>query len=88
MQDSQLIALVLAGDPGAERMLYDAHVDRVFRLAYRISGDLDQAKDGYADEERRGVPVTAPHRNYRDANHKPELVCALTEFDGLCDRLG
>lgn len=46
--------------------------------------DLDQARQGYEDEERRGIPVDAPHRNYKDANHKPELVCALTEFDGLC----
>ncbi|MEV7789926.1 mannose-6-phosphate isomerase, class I [Streptomyces sp. NPDC088106] len=53
-------------------------------LSLQVHPDLDQAKDGYADEERRGVPVTAPRRNYRDANHKPELVCALTEFDGLC----
>ncbi len=28
--------------------------------------------------------MDAPHRNYKDANHKPELICALTEFDGLC----
>ncbi|MBT3153319.1 mannose-6-phosphate isomerase, class I [Streptomyces sp. CHD11] len=53
-------------------------------LSLQVHPDLAQAKDGYADEERRGVPVTASHRNYRDANHKPELVCALTEFDGLC----
>lgn len=53
-------------------------------LSLQVHPDLDQAKEGYADEERRGVPVTAPHRNYRDANHKPELVCALTDFDGLC----
>lgn len=46
--------------------------------------DLAQAKEGYEDEERRGVPIDAPHRNYKDANHKPELICALTEFDGLC----
>ncbi|CAM5617779.1 mannose-6-phosphate isomerase OS=Streptomyces alboniger OX=132473 GN=manA PE=3 SV=1 [Streptomyces alboniger] len=37
-----------------------------------------------ADEERRGIPIDAPHRNYKDANHKPELICALTPFDGLC----
>ncbi|MBL3670240.1 mannose-6-phosphate isomerase, class I [Streptomyces sp. M2CJ-2] len=53
-------------------------------LSLQVHPDLDQAKAGYADEERRGVPVTAPHRNYKDANHKPELVCALTDFDGLC----
>src|SRR5690606_37998895 len=53
-------------------------------LSLQVHPDLDQAREGYADEERRGVPITAPHRNYKDANHKPELVCALTEFDGLC----
>ncbi|MFJ9664676.1 mannose-6-phosphate isomerase, class I [Streptomyces sp. NPDC101219] len=53
-------------------------------LSLQVHPDLEQAREGYADEERRGVPVTAPHRNYKDANHKPELVCALTEFDGLC----
>lgn len=53
-------------------------------LSLQVHPDLTQAKEGYEDEERRGIPVTAPHRNYKDANHKPELVCALTEFDGLC----
>ncbi|MEW2296665.1 mannose-6-phosphate isomerase, class I [Streptomyces sp. NPDC006743] len=53
-------------------------------LSLQVHPDLSQAKEGYADEERRGVPVDAPHRNYKDANHKPELICALTEFDGLC----
>jgi mannose-6-phosphate isomerase len=53
-------------------------------LSLQVHPDLEQAKQGYADEERRGIPVDAPDRNYRDANHKPELICALTEFDGLC----
>ena len=45
MHDQELIGRVLAGDPLAERALYDAHVDRVFRLVYRIAGDLDRAQD-------------------------------------------
>ncbi|MEU4088784.1 mannose-6-phosphate isomerase, class I [Streptomyces aureus] len=53
-------------------------------LSLQVHPDLEQAREGYEDEERRGVPVDAPHRNYKDANHKPELICALTEFDGLC----
>ncbi|MEU2728109.1 mannose-6-phosphate isomerase, class I [Streptomyces griseoviridis] len=53
-------------------------------LSLQVHPDLEQAKEGYADEERRGIPVDAPYRNYKDANHKPELICALTEFDGLC----
>ena len=43
--DRQLVAAVLAGDPAAERRLYDAHVDRVYRLAYRLAGDPDLAQD-------------------------------------------
>lgn len=45
MHDQELISQVLAGDPSAERALYDTHVDRVFRLVYRMAGDLDRAKD-------------------------------------------
>jgi mannose-6-phosphate isomerase len=53
-------------------------------LSLQVHPDLAQAREGYAEEERRGVPADAPDRNYKDANHKPELICALTEFDGLC----
>ncbi|MFF6999695.1 mannose-6-phosphate isomerase, class I [Streptomyces sp. NPDC008313] len=53
-------------------------------LSLQVHPDLEQAREGYDDEQRRGIPIDAPHRNYKDANHKPELICALTEFDGLC----
>lgn len=45
MDDRGLISRVLAGDASAERELYDAHVDRVFRLVYRMAGDMDHAQD-------------------------------------------
>lgn len=53
-------------------------------LSLQVHPDLEQAKAGYAAEEAAGIPVDAPHRMYKDANHKPELICALTPFDGLC----
>ncbi|WP_066944391.1 mannose-6-phosphate isomerase, class I [Streptomyces lushanensis] len=53
-------------------------------LSLQVHPNLAQAKEGYAREESRGVPIDAPYRNYKDANHKPELICALTPFDGLC----
>lgn len=53
-------------------------------LSLQVHPDLAQAQQGYADEERRSVPIDAAHRTYKDANHKPELICALTPFDGLC----
>jgi RNA polymerase sigma-70 factor (ECF subfamily) len=41
-----LIERALAGDPGAERELYDRHVDRVYRLAWRLAdGDPELARD-------------------------------------------
>lgn len=45
MTDAQLVARCIAGDRSAERALYDAHVDRVFRIAYRLAGDPDLAQD-------------------------------------------
>ncbi|MFB6714464.1 MULTISPECIES: mannose-6-phosphate isomerase, class I [unclassified Streptomyces] len=53
-------------------------------LSLQVHPDLAQAARGYEDEERRSVPIDAPHRTYKDANHKPELICALTPFAGLC----
>ena len=45
---------------------------------------IAQAQAGFAREDAAGVPRDAPSRNYRDTNHKPELLCALTPFEGLC----
>ncbi len=53
-------------------------------LSLQVHPDLEQARQGFADEEARGVPLQAAGRNYKDPNHKPELICALTPFDGLC----
>jgi len=36
-----------------------------------------QAEAGFAAEDRAGIPRDAAERNYRDANHKPEIVVAL-----------
>ena len=45
MTDRDLIARCLAGDATAERTLYDTHVDRIYRLVYRMAGDGDLAED-------------------------------------------
>ena len=45
MDERELINRVRAGDGVAERALYDAHVDRVYRLAYRLAGDDVLAQD-------------------------------------------
>jgi len=43
--DRQLVTRCLAGEAAAERALYDAHVDRIYRLMYRMAGDGDMAQD-------------------------------------------
>ncbi|MEU3657237.1 mannose-6-phosphate isomerase, class I [Streptomyces sp. NPDC032161] len=92
----QSLAEVIAADPEGE--LGRATVDKFgpqlpfllkllaagAPLSLQVHPDVDQARRGYADEERRSVPVDAPHRTYKDASHKPELICALTPFAGLC----
>ncbi|CAN5524150.1 mannose-6-phosphate isomerase, class I [soil metagenome] len=45
----------------------------------------EQAIAGFARENAAGIPLTAPHRNYKDAFAKPELIYALSErFEALC----
>ena len=53
-------------------------------LSIQVHPTLQQAREGFAREESDGVPRDAANRNYRDANHKPELLCALTPFEALC----
>jgi len=43
--EPELIARVLAGDRVAGRELYDAHAPRVFRLAYRLTGEAELARE-------------------------------------------
>ena len=38
---------------------------------------------GFRAEDRLGIPVSSPIRNYRDRSHKPELLVALGTFEVL-----
>ncbi|WMX46726.1 mannose-6-phosphate isomerase, class I [Streptomyces roseicoloratus] len=53
-------------------------------LSLQVHPDLAQAREGFAAEEAAGIPLDAPERNYKDPHHKPELICALTPFHGMC----
>lgn len=52
-------------------------------LSIQSHPSLEQAIAGFDAEHLAGVALDAPERTYRDANHKPELICALTPFDAL-----
>jgi RNA polymerase sigma-70 factor (ECF subfamily) len=45
LSEHQLIERVIGGDEAAARQLYDDHVDRVYRLCYRMAGDEDLARE-------------------------------------------
>lgn len=52
-------------------------------LSIQTHPSLERAQLGWERENDAGVALDAPNRTYRDANHKPELICALTSFDAL-----
>lgn len=53
-------------------------------LSLQVHPSGEHASRGFAAEQRNGVPLDSPKRTYRDASHKPELICALTPFEALC----
>ena len=52
-------------------------------LSIQAHPNKEQAEHGFAREDELGIPVDAVRRNYRDDNHKPEIICALTPFWAL-----
>jgi len=52
-------------------------------LSIQVHPDQQQAEEGYAREDKQGIPLDSLARNYRDRHHKPELLCALTPFYAL-----
>jgi len=53
-------------------------------LSLQVHPTREQAAAGFAAEEAAGVDRAAADRNYKDANHKPEMIFALTDFEALC----
>lgn len=87
---------VIAADPPA---MLGADVARAFggRLPYllkviaaerplslQVHPTREHAAESFAAEAAAGLPLDSPLRSYRDANHKPEMLIALTRFTALC----
>ena len=49
-------------------------------LSIQVHPSKTEAEKGFEAEEKTGVPINHPQRNYKDKNHKPEVMVALTEF--------
>jgi mannose-6-phosphate isomerase len=52
-------------------------------LSLQAHPSAEQAVEGFAREDKLGIPISAPTRNYRDPSHKPELLVALGQFEAL-----
>jgi len=53
-------------------------------LSIQAHPDIKQAEQGFERENRLKISLDSPNRNYKDENHKPECICALTPFVALC----
>ncbi|MCB5292699.1 Mannose-6-phosphate isomerase [Arthrobacter sp. SO3] len=54
-------------------------------LSLQAHPTREQAVTGFARENAAGIPLDAAHRNYKDVQHKPEVIYALSEtFEALC----
>ncbi|HFQ5006467.1 TPA: mannose-6-phosphate isomerase, class I [Vibrio vulnificus] len=52
-------------------------------LSIQVHPSKEEAEVGFAREEAQGIDRSAAQRNYRDPNHKPELVYALTPYQAM-----
>lgn len=52
-------------------------------LSLQVHPTADRARIGYARENAVGIAAGSPTRNYQDAFHKPELIYAVTRFEGM-----
>jgi len=49
-------------------------------LSIQVHPSRQAAEISFEEENKKNIPVNAPHRNYKDANHKPESMVALSDF--------
>jgi mannose-6-phosphate isomerase len=53
-------------------------------LSIQAHPTRQQAQEGFARENAQGIALTASNRNYKDDQHKPEVIVALSDFEALC----
>lgn len=92
----QKIALDSLLEQAAEQILGQAAVEFADRLPYLLKilsaatplsiqahPTKRQAEEGFVRENATRVALSARERNYRDDNHKPEMISALTDLYAL-----
>jgi len=76
---------------GHARDIYQSRLPYLFKvlaaakpLSIQLHPDKATAEKGFAAENAQGIALDDPHRIFRDDNHKPEMIMALTPFSLLC----
>ena len=49
-------------------------------LSIQVHPSKSSAEEEFARENKEGIPLDSPQRNYKDDNHKPEMLVALGDF--------
>ena len=52
-------------------------------LSVQVHPTKADAKKGFEKENKLGIDLHSPNRNFKDPNHKPELLYALTPFKAM-----
>ena len=52
-------------------------------LSLQVHPTSERARIRFAEQNAAGIPLDAPERSYQDPSHKPELIYALTRFEGM-----
>ena len=53
-------------------------------LSLQTHPTQEQAMIGFEHETNSGIPLTDPSRIYKDVSAKPELLCAISNFEAIC----
>jgi mannose-6-phosphate isomerase len=93
--DGTLLSSLIAADPvyylGAETGKKFGVLPFLFKvlaagkpLSIQAHPNLEQAREGWERENQEGINPKSPDRNYKDPNHKPEIIFALSPFTAMC----
>jgi len=83
VDDRQLVGRIRAGDAEAEREMYDAHVDRVYGLAFRMTGDEALARDFTQDAFVRAYAKLDGYRGEASLSTWLHTVTTSVVLNGL-----
>jgi mannose-6-phosphate isomerase len=94
-EKSLLLSQLISRDPedflGTEMAQKDGDMPFILKilavakpLSIQVHPDKEQAREGFEREEKEGILIAAPNRNYRDPKQKDEILCAITPFASLC----